>query len=110
MPALTPDVKCGDPVLRREPAELLKAWSQVSIGIEENMKQVPAAPATPEWRKSTFSGNSGCVEVRMSKGKVLVRDSKSKRSPVLVFTAHEWACFTQGVLAGEFLMERLAND
>lgn len=54
------------------------------------------------WRKSTFSGTNGCVEVAFVQGQVAVRDSKQRGGPVLVFTAHEWASFLSGARAGEF--------
>jgi hypothetical protein len=55
-----------------------------------------------EWRKSTRSGNNGCIEVAFVEDQVAVRDSKDRRSPVLVFTAHEWEAFVGGVHDGEF--------
>jgi Domain of unknown function (DUF397) len=54
------------------------------------------------WRKSTFSGTNGCVEVAFVQGQVAVRDSKDPTGRVLVFTAHEWAAFLSGARAGEF--------
>jgi len=55
------------------------------------------------WAKSSFSGNNNaCVEVARLDGQVFVRDSKlGEGGPVLAFSAHEWACFVAGVLAGE---------
>jgi hypothetical protein len=55
-----------------------------------------------DWRKSSFCGNSACVEVATDGGEFLVRDSKSADSPVLKFTREEWAAFVAGVSAGEF--------
>ena len=55
------------------------------------------------WRKSTFSGTNGCVEVAfIEDDQVAVRDSKRRGGPVLVFTAHEWQAFLSGARAGEF--------
>ena len=54
------------------------------------------------WRKSTFSGTNGCVEVAFVQGRVAVRDSKQRGGPVLVFTDHEWEAFLRGARAGEF--------
>jgi hypothetical protein len=50
------------------------------------------------WRKSTHSfSNGNCVEVA-TPGSVLVRDSKlGDASPVLVFTAAQWAAFTSSL-------------
>jgi hypothetical protein len=55
-----------------------------------------------KWRKSTWSGNDGCVEVAFLEGRVAVRDSKDPRGPVLVFPAHEWAEFVGAARTGEF--------
>ena len=55
------------------------------------------------FRKSTFSGDSGCVEVDFAEdGIVLVRDSKAPEGPCLSFTKMEWAAFLKGVRQGEF--------
>lgn len=54
------------------------------------------------WRKSTYSGNNGCVEVAFVDGQVGVRDSKDPEGPMLVFTAHEWEAFLAGVGNLEF--------
>jgi uncharacterized protein DUF397 len=58
------------------------------------------------WRKSTRSGNNGCVEVAFVDDQVAVRDSKDRGGPVLVFTAHEWEAFVGGVRTGEFELRR----
>lgn len=55
-----------------------------------------------DWRKSSFCGNSACVEVATAGDEFLVRDSKNSDSPVLKFTRDEWAAFVAGVSAGEF--------
>jgi hypothetical protein len=54
------------------------------------------------WRKSTWSGQDGCVEVAFLEGRVAVRDSKNPRGPVLLFTANEWEAFLSGVRHGQF--------
>lgn len=44
------------------------------------------------WRKSSHSaGADGCVEVG---GRVLVRDSQLRESPILAFSPAAWAEFT----------------
>jgi hypothetical protein len=58
------------------------------------------------WRKSTRSGNNGCIEVAFVEDRVAVRDSKDRSGPVLVFTAHEWEAFVGGVRTGEFELRR----
>jgi hypothetical protein len=58
----------------------------------------------PEWRKSSYSGNSGnCVEVAGNlPGIVAVRDSKNPDGPKLIFTPDEWRAFAAGIRNGEF--------
>jgi Domain of unknown function (DUF397) len=59
-----------------------------------------------KWRKSTRSGNNGCVEVAFVEGRVAVRDSKDRGGPALIFTAHEWEAFIGGVRDGQFELSR----
>ena len=66
------------------------------------MIDLPPLPAEGSWRKSSASGNSGCVEVARTEGHVWVRDTKDRPGPVLRFTAQEWAAFVHGVRQGEF--------
>jgi Domain of unknown function (DUF397) len=58
--------------------------------------------STAKWRKSSFSGTNGCVEIAFVEGQVAVRDSKQRYGPVLLFTAHEWTAFLAGARVGEF--------
>lgn len=59
--------------------------------------------ANASWFKSTSSDTSqGCVEVAHLDNWTLVRDSKNPDGPVHTYTAHEWQCFLDGALAGEF--------
>ena len=55
------------------------------------------------YTKSSHSGASGCVEVRLLEdGTVGLRDSKDISKPPHVFTEPEWNAFLAGVRAGEF--------
>jgi hypothetical protein len=58
--------------------------------------------ATAKWRKSSHSGNNGCVEVAYDDDQVAVRDSKDPSGPMLLFTPHEWRAFLAGARDGEF--------
>lgn len=51
------------------------------------------------WRKSSYSGNSGgnCTEIAIVPGAVLVRDSKDPRGPVLAFKRGAWKAFAAAV-------------
>jgi hypothetical protein len=56
-----------------------------------------------DFRKSSFSGGGGCVEVGfLPDGDVVVRDSKAPAVTALVFGPTEWKAFLSGVKAGEF--------
>lgn len=51
-----------------------------------------------EWRKSSYSGNTGnCAEVAITESVVGIRDSKDPQGPVLVFTREQWAELVQRV-------------
>lgn len=55
------------------------------------------------WRKSSFSIDVHCVEVRFDDDKVHVRHSKDPAGRhALVFSRAEWLAFTNGVGVGEF--------
>jgi hypothetical protein len=54
------------------------------------------------WRKSSYSGPSGCVQIAFVNGLVAVRHSKQKQGPTLTFTPTEWRTFLRGVEDGEF--------
>lgn len=68
-----------------------------------NLEPLPIA-----WRKSTFSGLNGCVEVGFNgfnnspMPSVLVRDSKVLDSEVLAFSSSEWANFIESAKRGHF--------
>lgn len=55
-----------------------------------------------QWRTSTRSGGSNCVQVAFVDDNVLVRDSKDEAGATLRFNRAEWRAFTAGVIAGEF--------
>ena len=59
-------------------------------------------PTNAVWRKSSFSGDAGCVEVADVGHYILVRDSKHPSWTPLKFTRAEWAAFVEGVRDGEF--------
>jgi hypothetical protein len=49
-----------------------------------------------QWRKSSYSGNSGnCVEVADCGHVIAVRDSKDPDGPVLVVACDEWLALIQ---------------
>ena len=61
------------------------------------------------FRKSSFSGCNGCVEVALLPDgeSVAVRDSKDISLEPRVFTPMEWEAFVAGVKAGEFDIDTL---
>jgi hypothetical protein len=69
---------------------------------------MPDSDAMPlSWRKSSASASGDCVEVALSQGSILVRDSKERCPYILEFTSSEWRAFLSGVRDGEFDLERL---
>ena len=55
------------------------------------------------WRKSSFSGQNGCVEAaQLPGGLIAVRDSKNPQVGHQVYDAMEWRAFLTGVRHGEF--------
>jgi Domain of unknown function (DUF397) len=69
------------------------------------MSSTTLAPDGPVFRRSSFCGQAGCVEVAAILGEqIAVRDAKDSRpsAPVLRFTVTEWNAFLSGVAAGEF--------
>jgi hypothetical protein len=59
---------------------------------------------SPNWRKSSRSGDGNCVEVAFDGEAILVRDSKDRDGAVLSFTRSEWAAFLAGAKDGEFAL------
>lgn len=57
-----------------------------------------------EWRKSSYSGNSGnCVEVCANHaGTVAVRDSKNVPGPELAVSSGAWSAFVHAIKRNEF--------
>lgn len=55
------------------------------------------------WRKSTRSGQVDCVEVALSNGGLLVRDSKDPDGVRLRFSRSEWLAFVRAVRDDRFL-------
>jgi len=56
----------------------------------------------PEWRKSSRSGASNCVEVAIVSATVLVRDSKNPNGSPLSFTHEQWTTFLESIKSGVF--------
>ena len=81
------------------------------------LAQLSTAPSIAAgFRRSSFCGSVGCVEVAALPGDsgtsdIVVRDAKDKRpdAPILRFTTAEWDAFVNGVLAGEFSTATLSR-
>jgi hypothetical protein len=54
------------------------------------------------WKKSSRSGNSGCVEVALDPALVAVRDSKNPTGPVLHFEPENWRAFIDLIRSGRY--------
>jgi hypothetical protein len=48
------------------------------------------------WVKSSYSGNGGCVEVAAD-DHILVRDTRDRQGPVLIFSPPAWRRFASQV-------------
>jgi hypothetical protein len=57
---------------------------------------------TYDWKKSPYSGEASCVEVKSTGDAFLVRDTKNPDGPVLEFTNPEFMAFVAGVHMGHF--------
>lgn len=59
---------------------------------------------TPQWRKSSHSGNGGntCVELAALNGSTGVRDSVSPETGHLTFRPDEFSALVRAIKAGEF--------
>jgi hypothetical protein len=59
-----------------------------------------------QFRKSSFSGGGGCVEVRLlPDGHIALRDSKDLSLAPNHYTPTAWKAFLTGIRAGEFDVE-----
>jgi hypothetical protein len=54
------------------------------------------------WRRGSRCETGSCVEIGLVSGWFLVRDSKDRDGPTLIFTRAEWQTFLEGVRAGDF--------
>jgi hypothetical protein len=62
-----------------------------------------AIPATPGWRKASFSAEANCVELaKLPDGGIALRHSQLPAQGTTVFTKDEIDAFFRGVKAGEF--------
>ena len=52
-----------------------------------------------QWYKSSYSAHphGNCVEGRINKGAVEIRDSKDKSGPRLIFTPEAWTAFLSNI-------------
>lgn len=55
-----------------------------------------------QFKKSSYSVWTHCVEVQRTDNEVRVRDSKNPTGPTLTFNHDEWKAFRSGMIAGEF--------
>jgi uncharacterized protein DUF397 len=69
------------------------------------------AASSLDWRKSSHSNSTGCLEFAADGDSVLIRDSKHRGGPVLSFSRLEWQHFVDGARRGEFeLPAHLSGD
>ncbi len=58
------------------------------------------------WRKSAASNSSGCVEVAVADGSVLVRDSANRDGRVLRISHAAWSAFLTHARSKDFDLRR----
>lgn len=51
------------------------------------------ADEKPVWRKSTYSGKEGCVELTFVGDSVLVRDSRDRDGQIIATPVENWTRF-----------------
>ncbi|MFJ4802317.1 DUF397 domain-containing protein [Streptomyces murinus] len=63
------------------------------------MADISDASTLTGWFKSSYSSGNhdNCVEIASGHTVVPVRDSKDRRGPALLFSAHSWAAFVGAV-------------
>lgn len=67
------------------------------------MSQMETEPGELAWRKSSYSGAAGCIEVApLGEGHLALRDSKNPDQGYFVYNAHEFHAFLLGSRDGEF--------
>ncbi|MEJ2854466.1 MULTISPECIES: DUF397 domain-containing protein [unclassified Saccharothrix] len=70
----------------------------VQVGAVREGVPVGAADSASElWRKSTYSENSGCVEVSLTAVRARVRNTRNTAGEQLAFPASAWADFLRFV-------------
>jgi Domain of unknown function (DUF397) len=75
----------------------------VSSAVRVDGDRCPGSEADyANWRISSFSEETQCVEVSISDDAVLVRNSRDRSRPFLTFRPTEWAAFTAGIRGGQF--------
>jgi hypothetical protein len=52
-----------------------------------------SAPSALEWKISSASGGTNCVEVAFAPDRILVRDSKDRNAGALEFSSPSWREF-----------------
>ena len=73
--------------------------------METNPSDLYSRLAVAQWRKSSRSQSSNCIEVaRLGSGDepVAVRDSKDRSGPVLIVNRQQWIRFVTGTVDGAF--------
>lgn len=73
--------------------------------METNPSDLSSRLAVAQWRKSSRSQSSNCIEVaRLGGGDepVAVRDSKDRGGPTLIIDRQQWIRFVAGTVGGSF--------
>jgi hypothetical protein len=73
--------------------------------MESNPTDLSSRLAVAQWRKSSRSQSSNCIEVATlgdGDAPVGVRDSKDRGGPILIVERQQWIRFVAGTIDGAF--------
>ena len=68
----------------------------------ENHEEPAADWSQAEWSRSTFCGDTTCLEVSRLGDQVAIRDSSQPGSPLIVLPVGHWQAFAAGLRSGDF--------
>jgi Domain of unknown function (DUF397) len=72
------------------------------MGARSRSEPMAASQRGRAWRKSSRSGDTGCVEMAVVDDRVHVRDSKDLDGSMLILDVSTWRAFVAGIKAGDF--------
>jgi hypothetical protein len=83
---------------------LLPPWLAFRVGIIPEGFDI-VVDAMAGWTRSSFCGETSCVEVSLVGDIVAMRDGKNPDQPHLTFTRAEWDFFRAEIIDGAFRLD-----